>query len=106
MDDLCADRARRFSQVARARLVNRISPRRLALAAVNVGGGDAVDDQVGTQALDRALHCVSVGNVKLGVAEGARLPAGRFQPFGHIAAEQAATTGDQRHPLPGVGRIG
>ena len=105
VNDLGSRVARRFGQVSRAVLVDRIRPFGFAFATVNIGSRGAVENQIGLHTLSGAAHRVGVRDVEFSVREGVRLPARRAKLFEHMPAEQPTAAGNQRCPSRRIRRI-
>ena len=103
VDDRGADQGGGRGDVARPLAVD---PRRLLLGllgAVDVGPGGAIDDDVGTLALDLGADRRPVGDVELGVAIADHLVAGVARSEHHVATQHPGGAGyEQLHDVFGI----
>ena len=93
--DLAAGRGGGRGEVARAESVHHRRLVQVALGAVDVRPGRAVDERLGLLGPDRPLDRAGIGDVELVVGEGGDVVAGLLHDAHDVAAEHPAGSRDQ-----------
>ena len=101
MDDARAGLRGGAGDVAGAGAVGGHRTVEVALGAVDVGPGGAVDDRLGAEVLDDPQAALGVGDVEVGALAAGDVVAERGRPLADAVAEHPARARDQElHRIP------